>query len=315
MPPEWPSPTPPSPGVGLRYTGELAALGTAVCFGSGANLFAAAGRRMGSHVLNRLRIAVAFVLLTVALRVSTGAWWPSWASGEALIALSLSGMVGFVFGDAWNFRAMVILGPGRASLLASTAPLFTTALAWPILHQTPGPLALLGMVLVFGGVGLAITDRSRRQAAHSAEGSEAMGILSGLLGAVGQAGGMVLSKVGLRTGLDPLPATVIRVAAALLLLWAMTIAQRNVRRTLGALRDGRGTAFMVGGAFVGPFLGVTLALTALHHIEAGVAASITAVAPLVAIALAVRFHGERLTWRTALGALVAVVGVIALFRR
>ena len=72
---------------------------------------------------------------------------------------------------------------------------------------------------------------------------------------------------------------------------------------------------MVGGAFVGPFLGVTLALTALHHIEAGVAASITAVAPLVAMALAVRFHGERLTWRTALGALIAVAGVIALFRR
>ena len=303
--------------MAIRYAGELAALGTAVCFASGSNLFTAAGRRMGSHVLNRLRITVALVLLTLALRVTTGDWWPTWATPTALVALSISGMVGFVFGDAWNFRAMVILGPGRASLLAATAPLFTTALAWPILHQKPGPLALAGMLLVFFGVALAITARSRRQAAKAdhSEGSEMMGVYSGLLGALGQAGGLVLSKIGLRTGIDPLPATVIRVAAAVITIWLMTMAQRQVRHTLGALKDGRGTSFMVGGAIMGPFLGVTLALTSLHFIEAGVAASITALAPLIAMTLAVRFHGERLTWRAFVGAVIAITGVVLLFRR
>jgi drug/metabolite transporter (DMT)-like permease len=36
--------------------------------------------------------------------------------------------VGFVFGDTNYFRALVILGPGRAALLASLAPLFTLAM-------------------------------------------------------------------------------------------------------------------------------------------------------------------------------------------
>ncbi len=301
----------------MRFAGELAALGTAACFASGANLFAAAGRRMGSHVLNRLRITTALAFLMIALHIKQDAWWPVWVTPTALVALSLSGMVGFVFGDAWNFRAMVILGPGRASLLAATAPLFTTALAWPILHQQPGPMSLAGMVLVFIGVAFAITSRSRRQAALAdhAEGSERMGVIAGLLGAFGQAGGMVLSKIGLRTGIDPLPATVVRVTAAVITIWLLTIAQRQFKSTLGAMRDGKATAFMAAGAVMGPVIGVTLALTSLHYIEAGVSASITALAPLLAMLIAARFHGERLSWRAFVGAIIAVAGVILLFRR
>lgn len=301
----------------MRFPGELAALGTAGCFGSASNLFAAAGRRMGSHRLNRLRITTAWMLLSIALWTVHHAWFPAWATPVALIALSLSGMVGFVFGDAWGFRAIVILGPGRASLLAATAPLFTTLLAWPILHQNPGPLAYLGMFLNFLGVAFAITSRSRRQAARAnhAEGSETVGIVSGLLGAFGQAGGVVLAKIGLRTGLDPLSATVIRIAAATITVWLLTGAQRQIGSTLGALRDGRGTAFMAAGAVMGPVLGVTLALTSLHYIEAGVSSSITALSPLVAMLLAARFHGERLSWRAIVGAIVAIGGVVILFLR
>src|ERR1051325_6767897 len=292
----------------MRYSGELAALGTAACFGGASNLFAAAGRRMGSHVLNRLRIPTAWIFLSLALWTIHHAWWPVWATPTALVALAISGMVGFVFGDAWGFRAIVILGPGRASLLAATAPLFTTALAWPILHQRPGPLAFLGMLLTLGGVAVAITSRSRRHAAPAkpAEGRERVGFGAGLRGALGRAGGMILSKIGLRTGLDPLSATVVRIAAATITVWALTVAQRQVRPPLRAPADGRATAFMAAGAFMGPFLGVTLALTSLYYIEAGVSASITALSPLVAMLLAARFHGERLTWRAIAGAGVAV---------
>jgi len=61
--------------------------------------------------------------------------------------------------------------------------------------------------------------------------------------------------------------------------------------------------------------GVTLSLLALQHIEAGVAASITAFYPVLAILIAARFHGERLTLRIMTGALVAVAGVVVLFLR
>ena len=298
----------------MLYSGELAALGTAVCWAGSSNLFATAAEKMGSRVLNRLRITAAWGFLTVALWLVYRAGWPTWASAPATLALALSGMIGFIFGDSFGFRSIVILGPGRASLLAATAPLFTTALAWPILHQRPGPLALLGMALTISGTAFVLSTPSRRREGHG-EGGIAMGIASGLLGAIGQAGGYVLSKLALLTGLDPLSGTVIRVGCACVAIWVMAGMSRQVVPTLSALRDGRSTLFMLGGALLGPCLGVLLSLTALHLIEAGVAASITAVSPLFAMLIAARFHGERFTWRTLVGSLVAVAGIVVLFRR
>lgn len=298
----------------MRFAGEFAALGTAVCWAAGSNFFAAAGQRMGSAVLNRLRISVAAVFLCTALFVLRGSPWPLWATSWQVGLLAASGLVGFVFGDNYYFRSLVILGPGRAALVTSTAPIFTLLFAWPLLGEHPGPLVLLGMALTLGGIAWVIWEREHPAQAH-VEGSMLVGVVAGVLAAVGQAGGYVLSKLALRTGLDPLSATVIRIVAAAAGIWLLAAAQRDVRRTLAALRDRRGSAFMVGGAFCGPFLGVTLSLTALQFIEAGVAAAITAIYPVLTLLLSARFHGERLTLRTLAGALVAVAGVVVLFLR
>ena len=298
----------------MRFAGEFSALGTAVCWAAGTNLFAAAGRSMGSGVLNRLRITVAALFLGLALLATRGTPWPTWASAPQLALLAASGLVGFVFGDANYFRALVILGPGRASLLASLAPVFTAGIAWPLLGEAPGPLAFLGMTLTLGGIFWVLRERVRREHAH-VEGSALAGVVAGVLGALGQAVGYVISKLALRSGLDPLSATVVRIAAAAIGVWALAAVQRDSRGSLAALRDRTATLFMVAGAFCGPFLGVTLSLNALEYIEAGVAASISACYPLLTILLAARFHGERLTLRSLAGAVVAVAGVVVLFLR
>jgi len=298
----------------VRFVGETAALGTAAFWAAGSNLFVTAGRSMGSRILNRLRITVACVFLGLALTALRGSPWPTWASGPQVGLLAVSGAVGFVFGDTWYFRSLVILGPGRAALLASLAPIFTAAIAWPTLHERLGPLALLGMALTVGGVGWAVSGGAAPPAEHP-EGGVAMGVLAGVLGALGQAGGYVLSKTALRGGLDPLSATVIRVMSAAALIWVLAALERAIPATLGALRDRRASAFMVGGAFCGPFMGVTLSLLALRHVDAGVASSITAIYPILTMFIAARFHGEALTARKLAGAGVAVAGVVVLFLR
>ena len=298
----------------MRFAGEFAALGTAVCWAAGSNFFAAAGRRMGSVVLNRLRITVACVFLGVALTVTRGSPWPTWASASQVGLLAVSGLIGFAFGDTYYFRALVILGPGRAALIASLAPVFTALIGWPVLHETLGPLALLGMALTVGGIAWVLWEREQKEHAH-VEGSVLVGVVAGVLAALGQAGGYVISKLALRTGLDPLSATVIRIGAAAVAVWAVALAQGSAAKSFEALRDRRASAFMVAGAFCGPFLGVTLSLAALQFIEAAVAASITAIYPVLTLVLSARFDGEKLTFRTLVGALVAVGGVVVLFLR
>jgi drug/metabolite transporter (DMT)-like permease len=115
--------------------------------------------------------------------------------------------------------------------------------------------------------------------------------------------------------LHPLDATLVRLAAGAAGAWALALFAREGRRTLAALRDRRATAFLVAGALAGPVTGVTLSLLALQYIDAGVAASITACSPILALLIAWRFHGERLSWRVSAGALVAVAGVVVLFQR
>jgi drug/metabolite transporter (DMT)-like permease len=192
----------------------------------------------------------------------------------------------------------------------------TALLAIPVLGEHLGPLAWLGMAMTLAGIAWVLRERRHREGAPDhVEGSWMVGVTAGVLGALGQSGGYVISKLALRTGIDALPATVIRVAAAAVAIWTIAAAQGAVRPTLATLRDRRAAAFMAAGAALGPFLGVTMSLVALQFIEAGVAASITAIYPIFTILIASRAHHEKLSWRTLAGAAIAVAGVVVLFLR
>jgi drug/metabolite transporter (DMT)-like permease len=298
----------------MRYAGELAALGTAVCWAIGSNLFTAAGRRMGAVVLNRHRILVACILLSITLWVTHGAPWPTWATSPQILLLAASGVIGFVFGDTFFFRALVVLGAGRTGLLLSLSPLITAAIGWPLLGERLGPRALLGMALTVCGVAWVMLERGTHEHARR-HGRLSTGIIAGLLASLGQSGGYVLSKMALRTGIDPFSANTIRIAAAAVAIWMLAAAQRQVGPTVRALRDRGATAFMLGGALLGPVVGVVLSLTALEYVEAGIAASIIAIYPILALAISSRFHGEPMTSRSLLGVVLATAGVVVLFLR
>lgn len=298
----------------MLFAGELAALGTSLCWAAGSNFFAAAGLRMGAIVLNRLRITVALGFLALALLVTRGVPWPYWATGTQVALLGASGLVGFVFGDNYYFRSLMILGPGRAATIACLAPPMTAIMAVPVLGERLGPAAYLGMALTLAGVIWTIAERDREEHPHF-RGSLAVGIVAGALGALGQAGGYILSKLALREGIDPLSATVIRAAFACACVWMMAAVGREVVRTLGALRNRSSAASMIGGAFCGPFLGVTLSLFALAHAEAGVAASIAAFYPIPTIFISRLVHAEPITKRALVGATVAIAGIVVLFLR
>src|SRR5262245_60482692 len=299
----------------MPLIGELAALGASLCWAMGSNFFAAAGKTMGPVVLNCLRITMAAFFLTAALLVTHGSPWPTWASGRQVLLLAVSGVIGFVFGDTFYFRSILILGPGRGSTLACLAPPFTALLAIPLLDEHLGPLAVLGMALTLTGVTWTVSDHARIEEHAHFKGSLAVGVVTGALGALGQAGGFVLSKIALKDGLDALSATVVRVTVSSACVWVLALASRDVARSLRALRHRRASGSMIAGAFCGPFLGVTLSLFAVQHTEAGVAASIAAFYPIPTILISSRVHAETVTARTFAGAAVAIAGIVLLFLR
>jgi drug/metabolite transporter (DMT)-like permease len=69
------------------------------------------------------------------------------------------------------------------------------------------------------------------------------------------------------------------------------------------------------GAFLGPYLGVTLSLVAISYTKVGIAATLMATVPIMMLPLVKYIQKEVLSWRAIVGAFAAVGGVAILFLR
>lgn len=94
----------------MQYLGEIISLGVA-CSWTVTALFAEVGsKRIGSLQLNVIRMLLSLVMLGITLWCVTGVPFPSFASGEAWLWLSLSGFVGYILGDYCLFNSYIIIG-------------------------------------------------------------------------------------------------------------------------------------------------------------------------------------------------------------
>ena len=70
---------------------------------------------------------------------------------------------------------------------------------------------------------------------------------------------------------------------------------------------------IAGGAFSGPFLGVSLSLFALQNSTIGVASTLMALSPIFLIPVDYFYFKERFGWGAVVGTFVALAGVGILF--
>lgn len=297
--------------------GELAALATSLCWTISAFSFEAATRHIGSLALNFLRVSMALLLLSVGVTFIRGTPLPTDASAAQLLWLTLSGWVGLVLGDLCLFRAYIEIGARRAMLIQTTAPIFTVALGWMVLGETPKPMAAAGTALVLLGVAWAIRERTGGVAGEPpvARGGRAgrlkLGVLLAVGGALGQAGGLVLAKHGM-AGYHPIAATQIRMMAALLGFAVVVWASSSWRRVADAMSHRAAVSYTALGALFGPSVGVSLSLLAVTHTQAGIAAALMATQQIWIVAATVLIRRERIGVAGIGGAVLAVSGVALL---
>jgi drug/metabolite transporter (DMT)-like permease len=293
--------------------GPVAAVGAASCWAITALAFEAAGRRIGALTLNLIRLVIAFGFLAVAGWLSRGLALPLDASPHAWLWLGISGLAGFVFGDFCLYKAFLELGPRLSTLMMALVPPITAVIGWLALGEVLSQRDLLGMSLTLGGIGWAVLERRPRPGTPPVEGhATPRGLALGLGGALGQAAGLVLSKIGIG-GYNAFAATQVRVLAGIAGFSLLFVLLRWWPRVPAAVRDGRAMGFATLGAFFGPFLGVSLSLMAVRATVAGVAASLMALTPVLIIPLVVLLRGERVGIGGIAGALVAVCGAALLF--
>lgn len=299
-----------------EFLGQIAALGTSFCWSATSVFFTLSGRQVGSVVVNRTRLLLAVVLVGLMHLATRGALIPLGAGLDRWGWFGLSGAVGFVIGDAMLFQAFVILGPRLSMLMMALAPVLGTLLGWVFLHEELTGLELAGIGLAVSGIALVVTDRPRN-GNHEEQPRPAnfvAGLLFGLGGALGQAGGLLFSKLGLAGDFPALSGSLMRLIVAAALMWAITLARGQARPNFEALRaQPRALLGITGGAVFGPFLGVWLSLIAVQKAPIGIASTLMSLPPIILLPVGRLLFDERIGLRAVGGTVVAVAGSALLF--
>lgn len=294
-----------------NYLGEISALITAVCWTVSALSFEAAGKRIGSLAVNIIRLAMAFAFLSVYGWLTRGFLLPLDADAHNWYWLSLSGLVGFTLGDLAWFRSLVLIGARRTTLMMSLAPPLTAAIGWLFLGEALSSVDALGMTMTLGGVLLVIRERQTDENGDLRH-MPAMGWVLGFLAALGQAGGLILSKHGMGH-YSPFAATQIRVIAGFVGFMALFTFIGWWPKVWAGMRNAPAMRRTGLGAFFGPFVGVSFSLMAVQHTQAGIAATIMSITPILVIPPTILLYKERVSLRALLGASMAIAGVAVLF--
>ncbi len=291
--------------------GEIAALGTALCWTITALSFESAGKRIGSLTVNLVRLGMASVLFALYGWIVRGFAIPLDVAPSAWGWLVLSGLVGFVIGDLLLFQAFVEIGARISMLVFASVPPLTAIMARFALGERLDAMGVGGMVLTVAGIVLVVLRRP--SVATPGRNISIKGVLLAFGGALGQAGGLILGRIGAGVTLDPFAATQIRALAGLAGFAIIFTIARRWKLVGHALRNKPAMSRVATGAVFGPFLGVSVGLFAAQHTSAGIAATIMALAPVLIIVPSVIVFKERVSVREVAGAFIAVAGVAMLF--
>jgi drug/metabolite transporter (DMT)-like permease len=274
-----------------------------------------AGKRVGALSLNMIRLLIGLIFLAFYNAIFNDGFIPT-ATGYQWFWLALSGVVGFVLGDLFLFRAFILIGARISMLIYALVPPLTALIGWITLGEILSGIEFLGMGLTLLGIVLVIStklDINKGGLGKTLKaGPLVLGSLLALGGAVGQAAGLVLSKKGMQD-MNAFEATQIRIMAGVVGFTLVITLLKRWGHLLGALKDLKAMKFMTLGSFTGPFLGVSFSLLAVQHTDTGVAATLMALTPVMIIPPAILLNKERIKIIEIIGAIISIGGVALFF--
>jgi drug/metabolite transporter (DMT)-like permease len=298
-----------------QFQGEFFALSAAFLWSISAILFERLGKKIRPIEMNLLKGIFAAILLTATLFLLREPLTKINPLG--LGVLIISGAVGIGLGDTAYFEALKHLGARQAVLLGTLAPPMTALLALVFLGEDLRTTAWLGIFITVGGVAWVISERKGNGGAKTNAGANRnvkTGVLFGILAALSQASGLVLSRYAFSfTTISALQSAILRLVAGAVVLYIWI---KYKKQPLGEWRKNprpwRIWSMILLVSFVGTYVCIWLQQLAVQHSPAGIAQTLLATSPLFILPIAA-IRGEKLTLRAVLGAGVSLFGVMLLF--
>lgn len=285
------------------------------------SLSAITGRRLSNYIsgtqANVVRLLIAATVLgTFSHLFGFG------LGGPVLPVLFISGCVGFGIGDLSMFQAYPRIGARRTIVLIQclAAP-FGALIEWLWLHHSPTPKqAFYGAVILLGVAVALMPGKKEAQPTHGLT----AGILFGILAGFCQGSSAVISRKAYELAnnaghpfhsvTDGINAAYQRLLGGILVstlfFGYLKVAHKSPPDSKRDWR--RGLKWVAANAMVGPAFGVSCYQWALMGHSTSIVLPIVATTPLAVMPLAHYLEGDRITWRTLLGGVLAVGGVIGL---
>jgi len=296
----------------MKFIGEIAGLATSFFFAMTAIIFTKTGNMIGAQVTNRVRLLLALSYLVILNLILFHEPLPFSAGSSRWWWLSLSGIIGLSLGDAFLFQSLVSLGTRLGSLLLSLAPIFGSIIAWIFFGESLTALQITGIIMALAGIGWVVM--SHQEPANTPRGHTQRGVIFGVLGALGQAVGLVLSKQGMTGDFSPFQGNAIRMLAAVIFIWIGAVIQRQAGETITEVRkQPQALGLIALGALLGPVLGVSASLLAVQHADIGVASTLMGLPPVIVLPISYFVFKEKVGWQAIAGTLLAIAGVAVLF--
>lgn len=295
--------------------GEIASILTSICWVLSTLFFTEGGKRVGSMVVNRVRMVFGLLLLMGMNFFLYQELIPLSAAPDRWFWLGLSGIVGLALGDIFLFQSYLWIGPRRAMLVIAGVPVLNTLLAWLFLNETLTAFGYLGIAVTVGGIFLVLSEKIHHSDVLAQDRPNfRKGYLFVTLGALGQSAGMILARRGVYGDFPALTGTLIRAILGTTAFLVLALLTKAVKPTYDAVNRDRKALLWIGlGSITGPFLGIWLGLAGLKLTDVGIASTLQALAPVMMLPIGHYLYKEHISLRAILGTFVAMAGVAVIF--
>ncbi len=308
----------------MNLSGEVIALLTTLCWSLGIFPFTEVAKRIGAAPLNQYRLLLAWIIISVILF-----FWNDLNPIELFTSpqpyhflfLGLSGIIGFSIGDYCSFTSFKLLGPKLGSLYTTFAPGAALLIGYIALNESINLIGILGILITVSGViWLTLSKKDSNEASKVGYTRDKKGIVYGIVGALCQGTGLVLSKYGMDYYQDKLPtmhAVWIRLLFAFGAAFIVSLIAGKLKSNSKPIfsNEKNNLPLMFLGTLLGPVMGVTLSLFAIQKLEVAVAQTIFALLPLFVLPISFIIYKEKITIQSIFACLMALSGVLLLIWR
>ena len=231
---------------------------------------------------------------------------------EALISISpaemgwlaLIGVVSFALGRGFTFLGIRHIGASRSTTVYASYPIFTMALAIPLLGERVTTALVIGVLLIIGGLTFLFSEREPEKRVATGA-NRLLGYGFSLASAISYGGNSVLIKWVVSGMVHPLVTVTVSLFFGTLVLSAVA------GRDLGAsIRNNPGSTGFLALSGLAMTLAAMSLYSALSMAPAVVVTPLGATSPLFTLAGTYLFlqRLEKVTYHVALGCLMVVIG-------